>query len=857
MKKVISIVLALLMMLPIAAMLVPTASAVVPAVQPDFGATGQTYVDLDFDDPALADLVDKDLTAALGWKSPNQYVTMLIEEGENGDNQMRIVTQYTSSGTYPADPTKTTSGDKWAGNYNTNLVVDDDVLLNTIYVEYKFTYQRRPAGSEDVVTTTKDGKTKTIKADGQGSYQFAGVHFAPSAGGGKDNILGRINHAGDGYNNTWRWGNGKWNGAEWSSFFTQNYAAIKTNPDQPKTSFEIVDNPLDGWKNVGTAEQYFDDTPRAKDVRNIMDIEHTFKAIFDPLLGVFRVYVDDALVLSTTYSWTDDWGAKANNCRALLTNAIGLWVKPGFDFLIDDLKIAQYTPALEITEAMINGGYVSGKGNYQYIELTNSSDEVVNVYDHALHIYNMCTETSATKATIGGELHGTRADYLANKPTEASLKSYYNEASGSYLAYFTPGAKTLANGDVFDSPAYEDGTLQPGESAVVLIPDLAMLGTSNKVTDEAFLTYLKTLNADFDGKIFVADNTSDNPCVMAHYTNETFCVGVMQATNTATDGSYAPVAVGAGENVQQMFNYHESMALFSDKTGGGSALFGGSNWTPASGNWPAGALVGVGSATTGNKSAEVEYYGMLKTGAYNIMGFGRKATAARSALDGTQVYATPGYVPVEYRADIDLDFTAADGKTSKIYATRMSNEITVPVTKKTGYMTQVWVDGVLVVEDAKGTEVTVPTAQAITGTYTPNVEVKYYREGSMFIGFQKSEVAEDGTYTLRLLAAINDPDAYDAFGFNILMEWDGGWESKEISYDVGYVYEAVTAYDNGDATLVTAADYGFDYLYAVHIKNVPSDIEDLTITASATYTMAGETKEAVEGVQILELNVAE
>ncbi len=861
MKKVISIVLALLMMLPIAAMLIPTASAAEAGVnpgyaQPQFGAAGQTYVELDFDDPELADLVDKDLAAALGWNAPNSYATMLIEKGEDGDNQMRIVTQYSSDGTYPASREV---ANKWAGSYSTTLASDDDILLNTISIEYKFTYQKRPAGSPDVVTTTKDGKTKTIKADGQGGYQFAGVIFGKALHGQNDQIIGRVNYKGDGYDNTWRWGSGKWNGAEWPGFFAQNYAGIKANPDVPTTSFEYNDDPLAGWKqNADTQEWYFDDTPQVKDVRNITDVEHTFKAIVDPLLGVFRVYVDDVLILNTVYSWTDDWGKLSNNTRAQLYKNINLWVKPGFDFLIDDIKVSQYTPALEVSEAMINGGYQYGKGNYQYVELTNSSEEVVNVYDYALHIYNMCTENSATTATIGGETH-----------QGAGTSAYYGPGVGSFLAYFQPGSKTLANGDVFDSPAYADGTLQPGESAVVLIPDLAMLGNTNAVTDEAFLNYLKGLNPSFNSKIFVADNSSENPCVLAHYSNESFALGVMKAKNNATDGGYEPVAIGAGLNVQQMFNYHESMALMSDKTTGGSALFGGSNWTPASGNWPAGALVGVGSGTTGNKSAEVEYYGMLKAGAYNIMGFGRKVTDERLSADGTsKVTATPGYVPAEYRAEIDLNVTDVDGKTSKVYVPRMTNELKVATPQKKGYTTQVWVDGELKVENAVNESTTFTVDQPFTASYAPHIEVKYYREGPMFIGIQRSEVAEDGTYSIRLLAGVNAVKtdakyptfAYDSFGFEIYMDWNGASESKEITYNVGYVYTGVTAYDEeGNPTVVTAEYYGFDYLYAVHINNIPTDAdyEDLYMTVKATYSIGGVSKTAPETDEYFDLGLFE
>ena len=101
MKKVISIVLALLMMIPMAAMLVPTASAAdaAPVYPADKGVGGYAYYEEDFEDldPTL---VDKDLASAIGWLAPGDRNTMLIEvdgviivgltEGLDAINQLKI-----------------------------------------------------------------------------------------------------------------------------------------------------------------------------------------------------------------------------------------------------------------------------------------------------------------------------------------------------------------------------------------------------------------------------------------------------------------------------------------------------------------------------------------------------------------------------------------------------------------------------------------------------------------------------------------------------------------------------------------------------------------------------------------------
>ena len=107
MKKLISLMLATVMVLSTMVMLIPVASAAETVDLTPNGGAGKVFYEQNFDDPALAGLVDYELSAALGWTTPSATSTMLIEDGA-----IRIVNQYTANGVYP--PTERSYGSGYA-----------------------------------------------------------------------------------------------------------------------------------------------------------------------------------------------------------------------------------------------------------------------------------------------------------------------------------------------------------------------------------------------------------------------------------------------------------------------------------------------------------------------------------------------------------------------------------------------------------------------------------------------------------------------------------------------------------------------------------------------------------------------
>ncbi len=802
MKKVLSVVLALVMVLATMTMLVPTASAAVSVTDGGMttGAGGKVYYEQNFNN-LDATLVDKDLADAIGWARPGDGATMYLENGA-----LRVVSQYTPDGVYPA------SANSWAGGYTTNVLTEADLTKNAIVLEYKFTYNRRAADpANDLTVTAKDGTSKTVKADGQGTYQFAAFTYS-----GGDRYIPRINMGGNLIQNPLKapiasaqsdaWRNG--------AFTVYNTPTGGTS----YTNIELNNNPSDS--NAGTYSS------------TIMDKQYSVKVVVDPVAKFYYAYVDGVLCATMTMGWEDDFQVAKDKAgiENLVTDTLKLVVKCGIDVTLDDIKISEYVPAMTISEVMVNGANVNGTGKYQWVELTNPSDVAVNVYDYALHLFNMPTYNDATTRT---QLIG------AEEGAEAGTSDYYTGA-GSTLGYFTPGAKTLANGDVFDSPAYADGVLQPGESAIVLFPQTAIAGETS-VTDEAFNAYLTGLGMPAGTKTFVCDNKSDYNFSLAGNKIDQVCtVQVVKATNQATDGSYDPKADCEGAYVGLATAFAESTAIVTAKSGtSGTSIYG---WAVKYMNDK---YIKCTYSDANDHSIELSYSDYEHTGNNIEWGFKKyNTTETRKNQNGEDVYATPGFVPAEVARQVDIDVTDVTGTTSKVYGGHMKDTVvTLNTPQRKGSDVQIWVDGEMVVADVDTTtyELTIPAAEMTNDWHT--VEVKYYDAEPLIIGFQQSEIAADGTYTIRVLAGVNNAFAYESVGFKLYIDLTGdGSEYKEADVECKFIYDSVTV----AGETVSAKTYGVESLYAIHINGVPVDDYEgnMVISATATYTNVGGTATA-------------
>ena len=814
------------------------------------GSYGRVYYENDFNDPALQGLEDDALTDAIGWSAPNNWATALMTQ----DGKLRLVSQYSQQGVYPPEATMSYAG------WSPTIVQDEDIAKNSIVVEYKFTYNRRPANSEAITVKKKDGTEKVIKADGQGGYQaFAFTYLntpkraegdTPSGSSdiGIDNMLFRLNLYGNGQENTLKGPDSPTSNAVW--WKTTTITRLERVAEGDTATLEYYD----AWKqndlyfpaayarDIGYEEL----SGKQRNISNVLNREYSVKIIVEPMACRQQVFVDGVLI-DVLDADVNMLNFTLNDWNRFITDTIGVVVKPGIDVTVDDIKIAEYTGALNITEVMANGDIATASktnttGSYQWIEITNPTNKPVNVYDYAIHLWNMPTFHANIGTEYGNDEKGGSAYYVNGSST---------------LGYFTPGAKTLANGEVFNSPSYNEGVLQPGESAVVLFPHTA-IKAGKSVTDTAFKDYLKGLNSSFNSKVFVADNKSDYVFALLHNTGEGCSVAIVKATNTATDGTYNPVANCINQPGRYAYAFAESQVILTSKTGGGTNYFGLSvdddkSWNNKNdndgdgfaGNIPLKACNPKGDyATNGDKSFEISYYGWL--GGSETLKFGFAKYSPSELRDGK--YATPGYVPEDCRRSIDVTVDGA----AKLTDAAAFTAVTFDTPSYNGYDTQVWIDGKYYM-DATAATMTLSLGSSA------DIEVKYYRDETLplLVGYQLSEYDEENdTYSLRILAVVNDIEALDNLGFAI--QSGRGSSKVEIAYEVGYVYEQVTVYEDGDATLVTPKDMKgyelFNYFYALHIENIPADSETvLNVKAISNFDVEEFDFSDMEGYEAFDL----
>lgn len=769
MKKVLSIVLALVMVMSLSVMLVPSASATTTTAATEVaGAGGKVFYEENFDD-VDSTKVDQALIDAIGWSGNlNQYGTAMIVKDSTGNQKLRIVTAYHNGGN---EVPHVGNDGKWAGANELTVAKDlTEFAKNAMVLEYKFTYQRREAGAEnDVTVTLENGSTKTVRSNGQGSYQYSGfslngyVHF-------------RINLSGD-VSPTFRSNKG-WVGS------VEKVGTMNTNRTTPKVVFEYLDD-----SNDKSTTEY----------TNICDVEHTAKFIFDPFARTYLVYVDGNLYAQCV----ENGGFDANSINGL-NSAIKFIQKPGMDVLLDDIKISDYEePELLISEMMLNGTKANGNGKYQYIELYNPSDKAVNVYDYAIHIANAGNGSQVIDAQVDP---GTDA---------------WDLGGGSVVGYFKPGANTFGE-DTFTNPALTDAVLQPGETAVVLLPQTAMAGDMS-VSDTAFLTYLKTLNPGFDSKIFVCHN-SDYNFTLGLLANENCFVNILRVDNRATDGGYDPLIQASGKLVKHIAIYAVSHAVATSKhnTSGSPFYASGNSISGTFGMFLTGSSTSSTFGAANDHSYEMSNAGWYAEYANSSLSFQKyRGDQARLNADGEEVYATPGYVPTDCRQVVTFKVKDIAGNTTiKVGRAHTEAKVSVETPSKVGFDTQIWLDGsLLMTATATTTEVTLTAAQ-MTNVSQHEIEVKYYRAEPQVIGFQKSALDADGNYTLRILAGATSLD-FEELGFQITAEmFDGEMVSAPKTYYVQYVYTSVTSTVDGVETTVTAESLGYKYLFAVHITGI-------------------------------------
>ncbi len=253
-----------------------------------------------------------------------------------------------------------------------------------------------------------------------------------------------------------------------------------------KDQFRNLKN-SDGTWNVATADgvsTYTSDMTRTD--TTIFGSTDRYKIVIDPEDGV-DFYVNGVLVTSTRVddAWTED----------IYQNVIGtrfdLRVMPGMDILLDNIKVTREdkTPDLVITEIAPKGAstseHLATDTPYGYVEVYNNADHDINIYD-----YNLLLDSNASKD--------------GNFEAKNIFRILANETTWT-------AASNAANTVTHTNPA--DGTLKPGECALLWIPHNTMYNTSatKEGNGNTVENFRKKLGIPSTTKVFIAYNEYNTP----------------------------------------------------------------------------------------------------------------------------------------------------------------------------------------------------------------------------------------------------------------------------------------------------------------------------------------------------------
>ena len=538
---------------------------------------------------------NNDLLKALGWATTEDENLQFTITKDGG---LRIVAGATSS-------------------YSTQLVQDKDMAGNAITIEYDFTYATEASASSYL--------SLNVGVDDQ-NY----VRATPVTAAGTIDVKNMIFKNGE-------------------ALATYTHV-IDEKDEKTSITYDVLENLIE--KNL------------EEPLGNLTHKTYRMKCIIDPNSDGVLVYVDGKPMTNMVYNvrtfWNQYGDKEAESINKVVGDILSLVVTAGVDVTIDNIRVSEYAPALQITEVMANA---KRSGYYQWIELYNPTDTPTNVYDYCVVIYNGCTSSGGkigdetdnpkTDGSITTE-HITQEDGTIVEVTKPAYNAWDSEAA-STIGYFTPGDKTMLvkpdaeeeedRYQTFTSPAYEDGVLLPGETAIVLLPYTAIQGERD-VSDKAFREYLNGLGVTLDEsyKTFICDNnysgcgcdssvyctrkmkdvnnTPNNPTddVLESWleacpdpkkypfkiideTNESTSVALMKVENTATaeelqkdPTTYKPVGIGYGKPNAQQFPYYESyLAMSSKPASSGTTVLGFAVRTTTTfveqGKFPAGTVI--------------------------------------------------------------------------------------------------------------------------------------------------------------------------------------------------------------------------------------------------------------------------
>lgn len=784
MKKLLSVVLASVMVLAGTAALIPTAWAE-PSTQPSSEQVttrpegSWVYYEQDFDSLS-ADLKDVALATELGWTKTGDTAlddtqTMMLQDGK-----LRFVSQYTKDGT------KLTAGKviqvrgKRAADYKISLLsqADERMISNPTVIEYDIRYQRRAADESNDVTVSTD---KVIKADGQDMNAFFSVNFGDDTGLTATALMPSglsLAMKGQATNHL---------GATLAlvDAITTFESLIPTGTEQ--TGLE--------YKNYTVWKESNADTMKASG----FGVDYHVKAVLDPIAGTYYLEVNNQIVAKL--SDKNNYSGTVRELIEAMTSSLSIQIKSGVDLLLDNLVVYGYTasPRLVISEVAANGCGVNSTGaignGYQWVELYNPTNKPVNVYDFALVVNNMPTSATST--------FGQNSDVLG----EGGTAEVANR--GSSIGYLRAGEQTfiMANEETssFTNPSYENGVLQPGETAVVVLPDAALLG-NRQVNAGNINRFFRSLNMAEGTKVFMCNDGVAYPMVLA--SDGGMVLGLMELDEDG-NGKY----VGRDDSYLTLLESY--LLLSAEINANGGKVYEGYAMT---GEFPIGTKLNAAKA-----SVEISYSDWNDVnGSSSKAGFMKyNSDEERPGADGEGTLATPGYVPEACRAAVSVKVKYADGSEGTEYGRFMAMlKLTVPEVSGCTFLGY-RVNGA----DALVNEVFM-SADGMS------VELVYEQVAPKFLGYQIAPVAGEGsTWSIRLLGGVHRFDV-ESVGFEYTYSYvneNGKTVTVTDTYQCEYVYTAVTV----SGAEKTADELGTEYLFALHISDIPQSVSEIRIEAKS------------------------
>ena len=740
MKKAISAILVLCMLLGLLALVPVSAADGNTAEQSSTKTSGRVYFENDFD--SLKGKSSKEILEALGWGSGNAYQTLSVTD----DGQLRIVSKYTKS-----EGSKT-----WADAYNYKVAQDDRIRTSTTVIEYDMTYQRN---TEDTY--------------GQSAVQgasFCGANVKATVDGVEANRYWYTNiRSSGGIDNYFRDGNA-WN---LSLYSTQGASSYTTPYD------------LEYEHNDGAF-----DTPNT--AKCIYGQRIHVRITLDKYDGI-SVYMNGKLVSTLRGGQMSNWVNKY--AEAMLSDTILLYVKPGMDVLFDNMKIYEYVPELVISEVMVAAG-VSNGGNHEWIEVTNNASYPINVYDFCMI---RDTEPGIGKNTLGS----AGKDFGFMYPGEHTFTYYKGQNDSSYVYQ-----ATLTN------PAYEEGVLQPGEVAMLLVPTNAIgWGTAgNSATLDTFRAYIKNkLGYGGDVKAFFCYNdynfTLNNFNIVMYAT--------ARVTNTGADNAenYTPVCAAAGD-WNNSYGLYESYVMAAHDASKTVINMNGQDFP---------------CYKAGQVDCSVEFSCYDENG--NVTRRGNACYGVNDKRGDAGLTNSAGSVPVDCRRTIDVTTIDRNGKKS-VQLARLATDFVPAAGENIGnFRFAGW-------KDANGEPVeSVPN---VLGGFT--LTAVYERFQPEYYGYQTTALSEQGTYSVRFVSVMDHLD-YESIGYKI--EVTAGEKTAVREIRCKYVYTSILQKIDGNEESVTAEELGGKYIFALHIENIPASAGDVRYVVTP-FTVSG-TGELVYG----------